>query len=354
MPAHAYTEEHLVELPALGLLAELGWETASAVEETFGPNGAFGRETPGEVVLQPRLRAALTRLNPGLPTEAIERAVEELTRDRSAMSLAAANREVYQLLKEGIPVSVPDRERGGQRTERVKVVDWDNAAHNDFLAVRQMSFVEPLYKCRPDIVCFVNGLPWVVLEFKKPGVPARAAFDENITSYKHPQNGVPALFAYNALIICSNGTESRVGSVTADWERFFEWKRIEREDEPPRVSLEVMLRGVCDRARLLDIVENFTVFSEKKAGLEKVIAQNHQYLGVNRAIAAMLEARERGHGRGGVFWHTQGSGKSLSMVFFSQKVLRKVEGNWTFVVVTDRVELDEQIAKTFKARGAVS
>ncbi|MEI6564992.1 MAG: HsdR family type I site-specific deoxyribonuclease, partial [bacterium] len=141
---------------------------------------------------------------------------------------------------------------------------------------------------------------------------------------------------------------------TADWERFFEWKRIEREDEPRRVSLEVMLRGTCDKARLLDLVENFTLFSEHKAGLVKIIGQNHQFLGVNNAITSMLAARKLGHGRGGVFWQTQGSGKSFSMVFFAQKVLRKVAGNWSFVVVTDRVELDDQIAKTFKATGAVS
>uniref|UniRef100_UPI00262F5203 type I restriction endonuclease subunit R n=1 Tax=Propionivibrio sp. TaxID=2212460 RepID=UPI00262F5203 len=173
----------------------------------------------------------------------------------------------------------------------------------------------------------------------------------NLTHYKQQ---IPALFWSNALLIASNGTDSRVGSLTADWGRWVEWKRIEREDEVRCVSLEVMLRGTCDRTRLLDLVENFTLFSEHKAGLVKILAQNHQYLGVNNAIASMLEARALGHGRGGVFWQTQGSGKSFSMVFFAQKVLRKLAGNWTFVIVTDRVELDEQIAKTFKTTGAVS
>ena len=354
MSAHAYSEDQLVEQPAIGLFAELGWQTVSALEETFGLTGTLQRETTGEVVLVSRLRAALERLNPALPPEAITAAVDELTRDRSAMSVESANREVYLLLKEGIKVSVPDRERGGQKTERLRVVDWEHPANNDFLVVSQFSVTGALYTCRPDLVCFVNGLPLVLLEFKKPGVPARVAFDENITSYKHPQNGIPALFAYNALIIASNGTDSRVGSLTANWERFFEWKRIERENEPRRVSLEVMIRGTCDRARLLDLVENFTLFSEHKAGLVKIVGQNHQFLGVNNAIASMLEARKLGHGRGGVFWQTQGSGKSFSMVFFAQKVLRKAAGNWTFVVVTDRVELDDQIAKTFKATGAVS
>ena len=351
MTSHPYTEDQLVEQPAIGLFAELGWTTVSAMEETFGATGTLQRETKGEVVLASRLRTVLERLNPALPPEAIAAAVDELIRDRSAMLLEAANREVYLLLKEGIKVSVPDRERGGQKTERVRVVDWEHPEKNDFLLVSQFSVSGALYTCRPDLVGFVNGLPLVVIELKKVGVGARAAFDENLTHYKQQ---IPSLFWYNALLIASNGTESRVGSLTADWGRFFEWKRIEREDEPRRVSLEVMLRGTCDRSRLLDFLENFTLFSEHKAGLVKIIGQNHQYLGVNNAIASMLEARKLGHGRGGVFWQTQGSGKSFSMVFFAQKVLRKVAGNWTFVVVTDRVELDDQIAKTFKAAGAVS
>lgn len=349
--SHAYTEDQLVEQPAIGLFAGLGWQTVSAMEEAFGPGGTLGRETKGEVVLVGRLRAALTTLNPGLLPEVIQTAIDELARDRSAMSLEAANREVYRLLKEGVTVSIPDLEHGGQKAERLRVVDWGNPEQNDFLLVSQFSVVGSLYTCRPDLVGFVNGLPLVVIELKKPGVPPRAAFDENLTHYKQQ---IPQLFWYNSLLIASNGTDSRLGSLTADWERFFEWKRIEREDEPRRVSLEVMLRGTCDRARLLDLVENFTLFSEHKAGLVKIIGQNHQVLGVNNAIASMLEARQRGHGRGGVFWQTQGSGKSFSMVFFAQKVLRKLVGNWTFVVVTDRVELDEQIAKTFKAVGAVS
>jgi type I restriction enzyme, R subunit len=351
MSPHAYTEDQLVEQPAIGLFADLGWQTVSAMEETFGSEGTLGRETKGEVVLVERLRAVLTRFNPTLPPEAVNTAIDDLTRDRSTMSLEAANREIYGLLKDGIPVSVPDVEHGGQKTERLRVIDWEQPEQNDFLLVSQLSVVGNLYTCRPDLVGFVNGLPWVVAELKKPGVLARSAFDENLTHYKHE---IPQLFWFNALLIASNGTDSRVGSLTAEWDRFFEWKRIEREDEPRRVSLEVVLRGTCDRTRLLDIVENFTLFSEHKAGLIKILGQNHQVLGVNNAIASMLEARKLGHGRGGVFWQTQGSGKSFSMVFFAQKVLRRLDGNWTFVVVTDRVELDDQIAKTFKTVGAVS
>ncbi|MEI2635730.1 MAG: type I restriction endonuclease subunit R [Methylotenera sp.] len=351
MSPHAYTEDQLVEQPAVSLFAALGWQTISAMEEVFGAGGTLGRETKGDAVLVQHLRGALCKFNPTLPSEAISNAIDELTRDRSAMSLEAANREIYDLLKEGIVVSVPDREQGGQKTERLRVVDWERPENNDFLLVSQFSVTGALYTCRPDLVGFINGLPWIVIELKKPGVPARAAFDENLTHYKQQ---IPQLFWFNALLIASNGTDSRVGSLTADWGRFFEWKRIEREDEPRCVSLEVMLRGTCDKERLLDLVENFTLFSEHKAGLVKILGQNHQFLGVNNAIASMLEARKLGHGRGGVFWQTQGSGKSFSMVFFAQKVLRKLAGNWTFVVVTDRVELDEQIAKTFKTTGAVS
>jgi len=381
----SYTENSLVEQPAIQLFAELGWETLSASDEVMGntspsdgatshstkpasgqvagypqPSPArwegvcLGRETKSEVVLAVRLRNVLARLNPSLPPEAISAAMDELSRDRSAMLPTAANRELWALMRDGVKVSVPDLIKGGQKDERVRVVDWNDPTANDFLLVSQMTIVGQLYTCRPDLIGFVNGLPWVVIELKKPGVPAKQAFDGNLTSYKHAQNGVPALFWSNALLIASNGTDSRVGSLTADWERFFEWKRIEREDEPRRVSLEVMLRGLCDPERLLDMAENYTLFSEHKSGLTKIIGQNHQFIGVNNAIRAMLKAREEGHGRGGVFWQTQGSGKSFSMVFFAQKVLRKIPGNWTFVVVTDRVELDEQIAKTFAACGAVS
>ncbi len=351
MTPHGFTEDQLVEKPALELLKSLGWDVVSAAEEVFGTEGTLGRETPGDVVLVSRLESALLKLNPELPPEAIAGAVDALARDRSAMSLVAANREMWEQLRDGVAVTVHDSAHGGQRVERVRVVDWHDPVANDFVAVSQLTVTGQLYTRRPDVVGFVNGLPLVVLEFKKPGQPVRQAFDGNLTSYK---SDIPQLFWANALLIVSNGTQSRVGSLTADWERFFEWKRIEREDEPRRVSLEVMLRGTCDRARLLDLVENFTLFSAQGASVVKLIGQNHQVLGVNNAIAATLRAREEGHGRGGVFWQTQGSGKSFAMVFYAQKILRRVPGNWSFVVVTDRIELDDQIARTFKAVGAVS
>jgi type I restriction enzyme R subunit len=352
--SHAYTEKALVEQSAQEVLERLGWQTVSAANETFGPTGTLGRESARDIVLGPRLRAALARLNPDATPAAIDLAIAELLRDRGAMGPAPANREVHRLLTDGVKLAIRDPRTGEERPTTLRVVDWENSERNDFLVVRQLALQGPLYKCIPDATLFVNGLPWVVVEFKKPSVPARQAFEANLTSYKHPLNGVPRLLAYNALLIASNGTDSRVGSLTADWDRFFEWKRIEREDEPRRVSLEVLLRGTCDKARLLDLVRNFSLFSEHKTGLTKVLGQNHQFLGVNNAIAATLGARAAGHGRAGVFWQTQGSGKSFAMVFYAQKILRTVPGNWTFVVVTDRVELDEQIAKTFAACGAVA
>ena len=304
MTHNPYNEDHLVEQPALALLAELGWQTTCGLEETFAPEGgSLGRRDRREVVLVPRLRAALERLNPGQPSEAINAAIEELSRNRSAMGLVAANREVYRLLKDGVLVSVPDLERGGQSKVRLRVVDWDRPAENDWLAVNQLSIQGDLSKCLPDLVGFVNGLPLVVFEFKKPGVSARVAFTDNLRHYKA---AIPQLFWSNAFLIASNGTASRIGSLSADWERFFEWKRIASEDEPRRVSLEVLLRGTCQPQRLLDYVENFTLFSDSKGGLIKIIAQNHQVIGVNNAIAATLEARRRGHGRAGVVSQSEG------------------------------------------------
>ena len=174
------------------------------------------------------------------------------------------------------------------------------------------------------------------MEFKRPGVPAHAALEENITSYKHPLNGVPALFWFNGLIIASNGSESRVGSITADWDRMFEWKRIEREDEPRRVSLETMIRGTCAPKRLLDLVENFTLFSQHKTGLIKILGQNHQVLGVNKAIASMLEARERGpRTRRRILAYARFRAKAWQWYSSRKKSLRKITGNWTFVISSD-------------------
>jgi len=345
-----YSEDTLVEQPALKLFGELCWETANCFHEFDEPGGSpLGRETLAEVVLAQRLRPALEKLNPTLTSTAINLAIEEVTRGRSTMTLAAANRDVYRLLKDGVKVTFKNEE-GEETTESVKVIDWANPRNNDFFLVSQFWISGEMYKRRADLVGFVNGLPLVFIELKAAHKALKNAFDQNLRDYK---TAIPHMFWYNGIIILSNGSESRIGSVTAEWEHFAEWKRINSEGEQGIVSLETMIRGTCDREKLLDLVENFTVYMEAGGGLIKLIAKNHQYLGVDNAIEALRSIRNN-QGRLGVFWHTQGSGKSISMIFFSQKVLRKEPGNWTFVVVTDRKELDEQIYKNFADTGAVT
>lgn len=345
-----FSEDTLIEQPAIALLGTLGWTTANCFAETFGTTGTLGRANDSEVILTRPLKAALKKLNPNLPVTAIDLAIEELTQDRRALSPVAANREVYGLIKNGVEVEYHDPEKGEQVRERVRVIDWNNPANNDFFLASQFWIQGQIYRWRADLVGFVNGLPLVFIELKAAHKRLENAYQGNLRDYK---DTVPQLFWCNALIILSNGSESRVGSMTAKWEYFAQWKKINSEGEKGIVSLETMLRGTCDPERLLDLVENFTLFHETKGGIIKLLAKNHQYLGVNNAIVAVREIR-RNQGKLGVFWHTQGSGKSFSMVFFGQKVLRKLPGNWTFVVVTDREELDGQIYKNFANTGAVT
>lgn len=350
MTPKGYTEDALIEQPAIALLAELGWETFNAYGEFDNGASPLGRETKAEVVLKTRLREVLLRINPEVSVESIHQAIEELTRDRSRMSSVAANREIYHLLKNGVRIPVPDPEGDGETVEVVRVIDWGNPANNDFLICSQFWITGEMHTRRADLIGFVNGLPLLFIELKAAHRRLETAFTGTLRDYK---DTVPHLFWPNALIILSNGSQSLVGSVTAGWEHFAEWKKIGSEDETGRVSLETMLRGICDWARLLDLVENFCLFQEVPGGLIKLTAKNHQYLGVNNALTALADIRQR-DGKLGVFWHTQGSGKSVSMIFFAQKVLRKLPGNWTFVVVTDRQELDGQIYKNFASAGVVT
>ena len=298
-----------------------------------------------------RLRAALERLNPDASREAIDDVMEKLTHSRATMSREEANYEIYRLLKEGVKVTVTDPDGEGETDETLKAIDWENPGNNDFFLASQFWIAGEMHKRRPDAIGFINGLPLVLMEFKRIDENLYTAYDNNLRDYK---DTIPHLFWYNALIILSNGSESRVGSLTARWEHFTEWKRVESEDEQGAVSLETILKGICDHRRLLDIIENFTLFMDAQGGLMKLTAKNHQYLGVNSVVEA-LGTKELNQGKLGVFWHTQGSGKSISMIFFAQKVLRKIPGSWRFVVVTDRKELDNQIYNNFTdSRGVVT
>lgn len=345
-----YSEDQLIEQPAINLLKELGWHHQNCTNEfRDGNESRIGRETKSEVVLTDRLRAMLKRLNPNAPNDAIEDAIEVLTQSRAVMNPVEANREIYNLLKDGVKVTVAGPNMQEETVSVLKVIDWENPENNDFFAASQFWITGEMYTKRPDLIGFVNGIPLVLMEFKRIDVNLYAAYNDNLRDYR---DTIPHLFWYNALIIVSNGSESRIGSFTAEWEHFSEWKRIESEDEQQNTSQEVLLRGVCQPDRLLDIIENFTLFMEVQGGTIKLISKNHQYLGVNNAIKA-LQQNESDFGKLGVFWHTQGSGKSVSMIFFAQKILRKMQGHWTYVVVTDRKELDNQIYKTFASTSGV-
>ncbi|MBU3000018.1 type I restriction endonuclease subunit R [Roseovarius nubinhibens] len=351
--AHDYGEDAAIEQPAIQLFGNLGWETANLYHEWASGKSTEGRESEKQVVLEGRLGAALARLNPDLPPDAIAKVIEEVTRDRSRMVPVNANQELWQLLRAGVKVKVTTP-RGGQETKTARIIDWRDPTANDFLLASQFWVKGDMHRRRPDLIGFVNGIPFVLVELKKPSAPLKSAYDDNITDYR---DTLPHLFIPNAFVMLSNGIDTRVGSTFASWQFFNEWKRIDDEEEAGRVSLETAIRGLCEPSRLLDLIENFIVYEEEKAGLIKKLAKNHQFLGVNRAIIEVIRSQDRPEGeagRLGVFWHTQGSGKSLSMVFFCQKILRTVKGNWTFVIVTDRQELDEQIYKTFLATGAVT
>ena len=346
-----YSENALVEKPAIELFKSLGYETANCFYEKVGEDSTLGRQTTAEVVLIPKLRAALCRLNKELPEEAIELAIEELTKDRSALHPVVANREVYHLLKNGVKVARSVKEKAGaEQIETVRVIDWHDPGNNDFFLASQFWISGEMYKRRADLIGFVNGLPLIFIELKAVHRRLETAYQNNLKDYK---STIPQVFLYNAFIILSNGSESVIGSTSAPWEHFNEWKRISNEEKAGVVSLETMIRGTCEKKRFIDFLENFTLFTDIGGASIKMIAKNHQFLGVNNTITALQQIKQK-QGRLGVFWHTQGSGKSYSMIFFSQKVLRKIPGNWTFVIVTDRQELDRQIYKNFANAGAVN
>lgn len=342
------SEDSAVEQPTINLFAELGWETLNCFQENFGPLSLLGRDTMAEVVLPNRLRPAVEHLNPGVSPNAIEVAIQEVTRDRSAMTAARANQAIYRLLKDGVRVTVRKSDEE-ESVEIVKLIDWTEPDNNDFLLTSQLWISGDYGKKRADLVGFANGIPLVFIELKASHKKLELAYEMNLSDYK---DTIPQVFWYNSFVILSNGSKARIGSMTAGIEHFAEWKKIDNERESGLISLDTMIRGTCEKRKLLDFVENFTLFDERSGDLTKLVAKNHQFLGVNNAIAAVQQVKKN-QGKLGVFWHTQGSGKSYSMVFFCQKVLRTLPGNWTFVIITDREDLDGQIYRNFANTGAV-
>jgi len=345
-----FSEDQLVEQTVIKLIKQIWGDKTCHInaykdEDDLG----LGRENQGEVVLERYLVPALKGINPRLPFEALTQAFDVITRDRSNLSLVKANQEIYKLLRDGVNVNVV-KENGESETERVKFFDFENPENNHFLAVSQMWIVGEMYTRRPDVILFVNGIPLILLELKASHKSLVDAHRDNIRDYK---DTIPKLFWYNMGIIISNGIENKFGSLTAPYEFFNEWKKAEKEEDKPKTDLATMLTGVCDKGRLLDIFENYILFDEAKGEAKKILPRYFQYFGVNRAFGNVVRRREL-DGKLGVFWHTQGSGKSYSMIWLSQKVLRKLAGNFTFVVVTDRTQLDGQAYKNFANVGVVT
>lgn len=345
----SYTEDTLVQQTTAEYLEkELGWDSVYAYNnETFGPESTLGRVSDREVVLSRILREKLVELNPDLPDDAYDDALRQIVTTLATQTLLATNREKYELIKDGVQVTFRNKD-GERKRQRLRVFDFEVPTNNHFLCVRELWIRGDLYRRRADIIGFVNGLPLLFMELKNLNKDIRAAYEQNFADYK---DTVPHLFQHNAFVVLANGVDARIGSLSSRFEHFHEWKRL-AEDELGAVDMETLLKGICDKHNFMDLLENFILFDESGGEPKKIIARNHQYLGVNRAIKAVHD-RERRQGKLGVFWHTQGAGKSYSMVMFTRKVHRKLGGNFTFLILTDRDDLDTQLYKTFAGCGVV-
>lgn len=347
--SYEYSEDQLIEQATEDVLKELGWQVVTAWQnESFGEEGLLGRDNKTEVVLERHLLAALKRYNPDLPDLAYKRAIEKIVQKEAGKNLAQQNKAKYQLLKNGVEVSFTNAQ-GKSEKKTLKIFDYKDYNNNEFLAVRQLEVSGELYNRRPDVVGFVNGIPLVFIELKSHAVDLRSAYEDNFKDYK---DTIPHLFHHNAFVILSNGTDAKVGTVTSPYKYFLDWKRITEEAEGV-VSLDTMLRGVCAPQHLMDIFENFLLFDESSGNIVKLMAKNHQFIGVNRVLEN-VENIEDLEGKLGVYWHTQGSGKTYSMVFLCEKIHRKFGGSYTFLIVVDRTELENQAYDTFSGVGIVN
>ncbi len=344
-----FSEDNLVEQTVIKLIKE-AWTDETCHINAFidAEDAKFGREHRGEVILKKYLLPALTKINPSLPEKALQQSVAEITRDRSNTTLVKANQEVYKLLKDGFSVNIKTQD-GNSKIENVKFFDFEIPENNNFLCVSQLWVVGEMYTRRTDVVLFVNGIPLLLLELKASHKSLVDAYKDNIRDYK---DTIPHLFWYNMGIVISNGIENKFGSLTSPFEYFNEWKKVESEKDETKKDLATLVKGICDKKRLLDIFENFILYDESLGETKKIVPRYFQYYGVNRAFERVIKRKEL-NGKLGVFWHTQGSGKSFAMVYLSQKVFRKIPGNFTFIIVTDREQLDGQAYKNFANVGAV-
>jgi len=344
-----FSEDKLIEQTAIEIFQSLGFEYLNCFKEKLGRDGDLGRKTRSEVVLTSRLKNSLKKLNPSLSEEEIENAIEIILKDRSLLNPVDANEELCNIVKDGINIRVKKND-GTETIERVKVIDFKNLGNNDFLLVSQLWIQGELYLRRPDLIGFINGIPLIFVELKAIHRNLKHGFDDNLTDYK---DTISHIFWYTGFIIISNGSESKIGTFNSPWEHFNEWKKINSEQEEGIISLETIIRGTCEKRRFLDILENFIFYLDTGGAPKKVLAKYHQYFGVNNAIEAYKD-REKNKGKLGIFWHTQGAGKSFSMIFFIRKILRKFYGNPTFLIITDRKELDKQIYENFSHSGTIT
>jgi type I restriction enzyme, R subunit len=349
MTAYPYSEDTLVQQTTAAYLeSKLGWESAYAYNtEIIGPVGTLGRMSEKDVILIRYLRQALERFNPDLPEIAYQTALHKITETSTAKSTLQTNREKFDSCKNGVLVSFRN-DKGQIEKRRLRIFNFEDPEDNHFLVVRELWVQGVLYRRRPDLIGFVNGIPLLFIELKNIHKDIRRAYEDNLSDYR---DTIPHIFHHNAFIVLSNGDTGKIGSLTSKYEHFKEWKRL-AEDDVGVVKFETLLKGVCQKANFLDLLENFILFDDSAGKPVKIVARNHQFLGVNRAVEAM-RGREPRNGQLGVFWHTQGAGKSYSMAFFAEKVRRKLPGNFTFLVVTDREDLDKQIYKTFAGCGIV-
>ena len=352
MPGNYISEDNIEQAILQKLKDQYSFELLNCfTAKPENPGDKSNRKDKRDVILSERLTSACIRINPNIPIETIDKVVEKVMDRRSTMSSIAANRELDGMIRDGEPVEFIDSD-GEKQQGTIRLIDFDNKL-NEFLAVSQLwikSTGQSPYAAyrRPDVILYINGLPLVFIEIKNSNVKLRSAYDDNLKNYR---KDIPQLFHCNAFCILSNAIETKVGSFTAGWEYFFNWFRKDEDIKDINrqkianegTSLEYAVDGLCHPELLLDYFENFILYHKET---DKIIAQNHQFMGVNRAYKRFLN-REELEGKLGVFWHTQGSGKSFSMIFYARKIFRKVQGNFSFVVVTDRKDLDGQIYRNF-------
>lgn len=344
----SFISEDDIEQSILKRLKDLEWdwiECDPAVEKQDDV-AVTGRANPTECILPEILRESLKDLNPGIAPEVIDSIVSDFRKDYTGTDIVDTNYKLYNQIRNGINVKV--RKNGKDDFEIVKLIDFDDPLKNKFTAVNQMWIKGHFRYRRPDVLLFVNGMPVVFIELKNSTVKVQEAYNKNLLSYRED---IPNIFALNQICVLSNGLTTKLGAFNADYEFFFEWLRVDKEDEhidrnkiaAEGSSILYLIDGLFKKDRLIDYIENFIFFDNKRT---KIIAKNHQYLGVNN-LMENASNREALKGKLGVFWHTQGSGKSYSMVMFVRKVRRKLKGNFTFLIITDRDDLDTQIHKTF-------